>query len=283
MLLKRLGLLRGIGVIIAPRGEFSPGALALKHAKKMAFIRFANSIGLYSGCLWQVSTDRELKECQDVVREREHFFVRAPDLLDPESVRSCAVSRQPKVPGSARVVFLTRDSPKKNLLGAIEALADVRGEATLTVYGPEEDAAYANACRSAAAKLPSNARVEIKGPISPLHVPEALAREHFFLFPTLGENFGHVVPEALSAGCPVLISDKTPWNDLGERGAGWVLPLDDRDGWKNAVQACVDMDADAYAHSAECARGYIVRYIEASGQLGRNLEMFRQALLLSHR
>jgi glycosyltransferase involved in cell wall biosynthesis len=32
--------------------------------------------------------------------------------------------------------------------------------------------------------------------------------------PTLNENFGHSILESFCAGCPVIISDQTPWNGL---------------------------------------------------------------------
>jgi len=58
--------------------------------------------------------------------------------------------------------------------------------------------------------------------------PERLADYDAFIFPTLGENFGHVIIESLSAGCPVLCSDQTPWNDVFRAGGGSVIPqLDD--------------------------------------------------------
>lgn len=46
-----------------------------------------------------------------------------------------------------------------------------------------------------------------------------------FLFPTKGENYGHVIYEALAAGCIPIISDQTSWNDLDEEGCGRVIPL----------------------------------------------------------
>ncbi|MBN8497849.1 MAG: hypothetical protein J0M32_13465 [Candidatus Accumulibacter sp.] len=51
--------------------------------------------------------------------------------------------------------------------------------------------------------------------------------DRFFL-PPFSENFGHAINEALSVGVPVLISDKTPWRNLQEKGMGWDLPLDNR-------------------------------------------------------
>ena len=55
---------------------------------------------------------------------------------------------------------------------------------------------------------------------------ESLAKNDLFFFPAHGENYGHVIAEAMAAGCPVLISDQTAWRNLEEKGAGWDLPLD---------------------------------------------------------
>ena len=56
---------------------------------------------------------------------------------------------------------------------------------------------------------------------------------HFFILPTLGENFGHVFIEALAAGCPLIISNRTPWLELEKKGIGWDIPLENlRNGMK---------------------------------------------------
>jgi glycosyltransferase involved in cell wall biosynthesis len=61
--------------------------------------------------------------------------------------------------------------------------------------------------------------------------------------PSRGENFGHIVPEAWAAGCPVLVSDRTPWRNLAQQGVGWDLPLEPQV-WVDAVQRCLDLSAD---------------------------------------
>lgn len=41
---------------------------------------------------------------------------------------------------------------------------------------------------------------------------------HFF-FPTLGENYGHVIVEAMMNNCLVILSEGvTPWDDYKEKG-----------------------------------------------------------------
>ena len=52
-------------------------------------------------------------------------------------------------------------------------------------------------------------------------------RDPYSFLPTLGENFGHAIAEALAAGLPPVISDRTPWRDLDRHGAGTVLSLEE--------------------------------------------------------
>jgi glycosyltransferase involved in cell wall biosynthesis len=52
-------------------------------------------------------------------------------------------------------------------------------------------------------------------------VREVFSRYDAFVLPTLGENVGHVIAESLSASCPVICSDETPWTDLLGREEEW--------------------------------------------------------------
>ena len=55
-----------------------------------------------------------------------------------------------------------------------------------------------------------------------------------FLFPTLNENYGHVIAEALANGCQVVLSKgTTPWDDLHLK-AGYVCQLDEIDSFTEA-------------------------------------------------
>ncbi len=56
---RRLGLIPSRPLVIAPRGEFSSGALALKAAKKQAWIGIGGRLGLFSDVTWQASSEHE--------------------------------------------------------------------------------------------------------------------------------------------------------------------------------------------------------------------------------
>lgn len=270
---RMLGRLR-MPVVLAPRGELSEGALTLKRTKKLAFLRVARAIGLYRGVLWQASSELEAREVRQWFGAGARVLV-APDLLEPPAP---ARPPAPKRPGELRVVFLSRISGKKNLAGALEMLKGVRGDVHFSVHGPVDDPAHWELCRRRMAELPANVRVDVAGPLVRERVGETLASHHLFLFPTLGENFGHVVLEALLAGVPVLTSDRTPWRAMEAAGAGWTLPLEAPDAFRAILQAYVEMDGGEHARRSAAARAFGEAAARDEGVLEANRALFRAAV-----
>lgn len=277
LLLRLLGKLPRIAILVAPRGEFSKGALSIKSAKKRAFLAVAGATGLHKGVTWQVSSVHELNDTRAVVHGEPHYFIKAPDVLLSVSEK-VAVQRPRKVAGSARFAFISRIAPIKNLHFAIERLRDVKGDVVFTIYGPAEDHAYWARCEHAISELPENVRCEFAGPVQPAQVLSSLGGHHFFLFPTKGENFGHVISEALIAGCPVLLSDRTPWLDLDEHAAGWVIPLDEIDRWDATIETCIAMDEDRFSEMSNRAQEYIGQVAACPADLEQSRKMFTTAL-----
>ena len=228
-------------MIIAPRGELAPGALAIKSARKQSFLSTARALGLFAGARWQASSDEEARDLRSLFGSGARI-AKAPDLLSAE-YRHFRPSQYLKRRGKLDIVFLSRVTPKKNLHLALEALRRLEGAITFRIVGPIDDSNYWMRCGKLALTLGSNIRVEYVGPIGASEVSDWLGRHGLFLLPTANENFGFVILEALLAGCPVLISDQTPWRDLSAKGIGWDLPLAQPDLMLATLQHCVAMDA----------------------------------------
>ena len=62
LLLRRLGLAPRVPVVLAPRGEFSHGALQLSRTKKQAYLLFARGFGLYRNVNWHASSEKERED-----------------------------------------------------------------------------------------------------------------------------------------------------------------------------------------------------------------------------
>jgi glycosyltransferase involved in cell wall biosynthesis len=200
----------------------------------------------------------------------------APDIsgTPPDPV----IDRPSKSPGRARFVFVSRVARMKNLHHALRALEGVSGDVSLDVYGTADDEPYLRECQEAARRVPPNVSIRFHGPIAPDRVVETFAAYDFSVLPTLGENFGHVIFESMVARCPVVLSDRTAWPDLGPSGAGFTVPVDDLAGWTAALQACVDMGPQRHSAMAETARGMALDFVERLGAVRRNFEMFERCL-----
>ncbi|MBN2392189.1 MAG: glycosyltransferase [Anaerolineae bacterium] len=273
--LRRIGALPDIPVVVAPRGEFSPGALALKQKKKSLYIALAKALGLYNNVLWQASSPVEQGDIRAVFGDRAQIHV-APNV--PAAVRQQAVEPRAKSPGEARFIFLSRISPKKNLHRLIEMLGALSGTITLSIVGPVRDEAHWQVCQQMINRLPAHVQVEVLGSVPHEQVHVLLAGHHFFVLPTLGENFGHAILEALAAGVPVLISDQTPWRDLAQAGVGWDIFIEDAPQWRNVLQQCVDMSQTEYDRMSNNARAYAVEWTADNSILQANRELFAKAI-----
>jgi glycosyltransferase involved in cell wall biosynthesis len=293
--LRRIGLIRPGCVVIAPRGEFSPGALKLKRGRKMLHIRLSRLFGLYRGVVWHASSQMEADNIRQwfdgagVIR----IAPVIPKLQENENLGnstnlSSRNSSQPpgperktgnyKAPGHLRLVFLSRISPMKNLSGALSFLQTISGEVSFDIYGPLEDSEYWNTCKMMIETLPPNVRVHYAGEVEHGRVIDVFAQYDLFLLPTLGENYGHVICEALSAGCPVLISDRTPWRELQNAGVGWAVPVDQTHRFSAILQQCVNADEEWYAQLRVKAREYARERIADPGILEANRKLFEKAM-----
>lgn len=276
LLLRRLGIIPEWPVVIAARGHLSPGALSVKKWRKRAYITFLKVFRLLDGVVFQASDELEREEILDVLPSAEVKV--APDVtskLAPDGQVSDKTVH--KRQGHLRVLFLSRISPKKNLLGALRAARRADGEIVFSIVGPVGDEAYWCRCRKLIEDLPGHVNVSYEGPVPHHDVATILGQHHLLFLPTLGENFGHVIRESLEMGRPVLISDQTPWKGIETAGAGWACTASDEDAFVRRIQACIDMDQERFSRHCRAAREYIAEIhsfanaIESNRTLLRNL------------
>ncbi len=266
-----LALLIGQRIVIAPRGELHPGALRLKRYKKQPFVWLTRLLPTEQ-IVWHATDQAERLAIEHhFEKSRVHF---APDTPNPLMLRT----GHHKQVGLARLVFMSRITPKKGLHFLLERLSGhTGGRIVLDIFGPIADETYWRTCAGLLARLPPTCTVRYRGAIRPEHVAETIKDYDFFVLPTEGENFGHAIYEALSAGLPVLISDQTPWRNLLAQEAGWDLPLDGS-AWANALVQGADLDAQTYNRWAVGARRVADAYLRA----GQFEQSYRNLFSPSH-
>jgi glycosyltransferase involved in cell wall biosynthesis len=283
VLLRRLGLVPGKPIVLAPRGEFSARALATKRLRKRAYLRAVAWSGALRGVVFQASAEHEAAEIAAAlaaVGEGSPRVFVAPDVSLASPTNGVASDRPLKRRGEANIAFVGRVARIKNLGYALKLLRGIEGRIRFEVIGPIEDAGYLRECLAASADL-APGTVMMRGSLSPAAVRARLGESHLLLLPTCSENFGHAILEALTAGCPVLISDRTRWRDLESRQAGWDLPLDQPEAFRSALRRLISMDEGEYAAWSEGAAAYAASFYAAPSTLDMHREIFRDCLVAS--
>lgn len=235
-----LSLLSGRKIILAPRGEFSPGALEIKPFKKNFYIKLYSLFRIHKLLVFHASTEYEK---QDILR-----CLKGSDVQIARNLKQLTFTDDLQVRKTDvfKLVFLSRITHKKNLLFAIESLSYLDINVVFDIYGVIEDQRYWEQCGAAINSLPDNVVVNYRGELQPEEVVEVLSTYDLFYFPTKGENYGHVIVEAFCAGLPALLSDQTPWNVNHINGLDFSLPLSGPKSFMHVIKQCSEINKFDY-------------------------------------
>ncbi len=277
LLARRLGALKGIPVLLAPRGELSPGALRLKAFKKGSFLRLSHWTELHRDVVFHASTERERDEIAQAISVRDMpRIARNPVAVNLATSRACS-----KKVGAARFVFLSRIARKKNLHLAIELLRHLKGSVEFDIYGPvldQTDQAYWRQCYALIGEMPPNVTVDVSRPDRTRPCLVHAVGAPILPLPDGEREFRS--RDRRGASRRAVQSSRAirhRGSALRERGVGWDLPLDDTDAWRHVLQMCVDMDAETYETASLNARSF-GHQIASTDTVAENLHLFRSML-----
>lgn len=228
--------------LIAPRGMLGQGALAIKSLKKKVFLTIAKTLLFEKrNTVWHATSILEKEEIQKVITSDLNIIV-------AQNLSSAIVKRKniKKREGELKLVFVSRLAEKKNLLFALELMQQIKeiNGLALDIYGPIEDRVYWDKCKGI---IDQDHRISYKGVLKPHEISNTLQNYHYYILPTLHENYGHSIVEALVAGVPIIISKNTPWQYIQESGIGIDLDLNDKLTWENCLVDFSKQDENDYS------------------------------------
>ncbi|HVN44316.1 MAG TPA: glycosyltransferase [Steroidobacteraceae bacterium] len=199
---------------VSPHGMLEPRAFADRRWLKRLALALGQRAVLESAHLLVATSE------QEALGIRRAGF-RQPIAVIPIGVQLPEHAAQHVDERVHRALFLGRLHPIKGLPLLIEAWSRVRPRGwQCLIAGPSElrhRAALERQIRSSGLA----GEFQFLGKLD-ASLKEATYRSaDLFVLPSLSENFGVVVAEALSYGVPVLATRGTPWRRLAECGAGW--------------------------------------------------------------
>lgn len=252
ILAARVGIIRAKRILVAPRGELAPGALSLKTLKKVVYIKVFGLLLRRMKVVWHAATEMEANHIRGIFPWAE-VYVNTDQTELPEEPLEPPLSQVAHL----RLVFISRISRAKNLEALLEALSRVQLRVDLDIYGPICDSSYWLQCQRIMQGLPGHVSAKYIGELSPEKVRRTFAGYDAFLLPTRGENFGHVIAESLSASCPVICPNTTPWTDVLKAGGGFVLESSLPDAIAEVIEALASADvAERLRHRVRAGAVY---------------------------
>lgn len=251
-------------VIIATRGMFHASALRVKSTKKMLFLVLAKIMGWYHHVIFHSTNPEETAQLRKILR-KESTYIEASNF--PHLLSFDIGKKREK--GVLKILNVARISPEKNTLFLLEALQHVISEVRVTIVGNYADSGYYQQFLKNMVTLPPNVKIEYAGHKPITELPAYYAANDIFVLPTTGENYGHAIIEALSAGLPCMISKNTPWNGLEEAGAGYNLEFD-----AGQYSAIIDRYNQMSDEDFESARHQARKYAESKVSIEKTREAY---------
>jgi glycosyltransferase involved in cell wall biosynthesis len=216
----------GAPLVVSPRGMLGKAALRFSATAKKLFWLYAQRRALDRVDCFHATSEQELEDIRSIGLKQPVAII--PNGIDVEVLED----REPR---EKAVLYLGRIHPKKGLDTLVRAWAAVERsfpEWELRIAGPV-DSRYANEL-VAKSQITGATRIKFLGARFGRAKDHEYARASLFVLPTLNENFGMVVAEALSKATPVLCSEGAPWSRLREERAGWWVGLSEKE-WSSAL------------------------------------------------
>ena len=209
-----------IPYVMSPRGMLDPWALSVKRWKKMIGMALYQRNDLqYAAALHATA----LAEAKNIAAQQ----LRPPIIVSPNGV-NMPVHMPPRTQnhkGRHMALFLSRLHPGKGLLTLAEAWARVQPhDWTMVVAGPDTYG-HKKDVLAALARLGIMDAWRFVDMVDDVEKWSLYRSADLLVHPSVSENFGIAIAEALAAELPVIATKGTPWHELDERKCGWWIDI----------------------------------------------------------
>ncbi|WP_043758175.1 glycosyltransferase [Imhoffiella purpurea] len=207
-----------VPLVVSPRGTLSAWAMRSGSRVKRVF--------------WPLVQRRALEPttCFHATAKAEYQDIRRAGFMQPVAIIPNGVDiptlRDHDRDGFRTVLFLGRIHPGKGvdlLLSAWQVVCQRHPDWQLKIVGPVHGE-YRRRMEALAIKL-RLPRLTFSGPLYGAAKMDAYQQADVFVLPSLSENFGMVVAEALASATPVIVSKGAPWAGLERERAGWWIDI----------------------------------------------------------
>lgn len=214
--------------ILRPCGMLDKWSLSQSALKKKIYLLLLAAPVIRNASALHFTSEEELLNSLVIGKSGGSFVI--PNGLPSSAIENLPDKdafrrRFPELTGKRIVLFLSRLHYKKQPDVVIKAFGNICGindRLVLVLAGPAEPA-YQAELIALANRLNLSGRICFTGMLQGSAVQEAYCAAELFVLPSLQENFGIAVAEAMAASCPVVVSEQVNLaSDIRESKAGIV-------------------------------------------------------------
>lgn len=224
----RIARRHGVPYLVSPHGSLMPGALIQKSWKKQIVLRTWERSNLNHAARLVAASDTEAQAFVQLNLRAPTAVIpyalsaAAGDYLEPRARRRLTSAN----PDGNTLLTVGRFHPTKRFVELIDVfsrLADEYLNWRLVIVGSKDDPAYRTRVLHTAAGSPAASRISVFEDMTGPELWNLYLASELFALPSLTENFGLVVIEALAAGTPVIATRGAPWLELEAQHCGWWI------------------------------------------------------------
>ena len=260
-------------IVLAPRGEISENALKIKRFKKKIVVHIFKIFKVFKNIDFHATDKFEANYLKKVFPKNDIWVIKnfvSDQIIQPKKL--------PKKVNHINMCFASRISEKKNLKFALNVLNDSKlknFQLNFDIWGPIEDSSYWQECQKIISSLPKNTTVSYLGTFNAYNQVEKLSDYQLFFFPTLNENFGHIIFESMQLGIVPLISNNTPWTGINKFGAG-IFDLDHQDKFVDYLARFAKLDEKNFSKVSEMIVQYATENINNTEIKKKYVSLFNE-------
>lgn len=221
-------------LVLSPRGMLEPWSLKQNRIRKQLAWWLYQKKAVCSASVLHATSELESQNLLRLVPEANVVVI--PNGVSMPTTDLCSGGEG----GDRTALFLSRIHPKKGIELLMESWSEVRPTGwVLKLYGPDSDG-YGQKIKKDIERLGLEGCVELLPPVFGSEKSAVMQNADVFVLPSFSENFGNVVPEALSHGVPVITTTGTPWSIIRDARCGWwVCPT--KTGLSEAIAEATNM------------------------------------------
>ncbi|MEO5911737.1 MAG: glycosyltransferase [Pelobium sp.] len=266
-----IAVIKGVPVLLTPRGTLSPYSFINSHALYKRIFHFLLGKPILKKVHFHLTSEKESVDTQKLFRGKSFRVI--PNFVQLSEKQAEHVSFETR---PLQLIFLSRIDHKKGLELLFESLSHLNFPFNISIAGAGEGD-YVEGLKLQAKNLKIEQHIKWLGSIYGEEKFKLLAQHHLLVLPSYDENFANVVIESLSVGTPVLLSKQVGLADyVKQQQLGLVCERNIEDFRKAIIE--LENNRSSLAELSKRSRSQIKKDFNADLLRNEYLELYQNII-----